>query len=57
MEENEKTFRYKTREEYEKELSRLIKQGKTRSRIASEAYEELLEEYLRFCGEEENDGE
>lgn len=58
MEENEKKFRYQSREEYEKELSALIiRQSKARSRKTSELYEELLEEYLRFCSEEENDGE
>lgn len=53
----EKEFRFSTRAEYENELVRLI-QLQRRSSKKSEEYEELLEEYLRFCDSAEGeDGE
>lgn len=44
MQTDEEGFRFKSRSEYENALTNhLVKSG------ASEEYENLLEEYLRFC--------
>src|SRR3990167_7821176 len=50
MEREEEGFRFKTRKEYEKQLEKLIqKQSRSRSSKGAEEYEDLMEEYLKFC--------
>jgi len=63
IEEDDRTFRFSTKMEYNIEIAKIIKQlDKLRARKPSKyrknesalenLYEELIEEYLRFCGEE-----
>lgn len=44
-------FRFDNQAEYEKELAEMIRKGETLSIQGTEAYDELLDEYLKFCEE------
>ena len=58
MEREEEGFRFKTRKEYEKQLEKLIqKQSRSRSSKGAEEYEDLMEEYLKFCERDVKDVE
>lgn len=46
----EKTFRYRSRKEYERAISDMIRNGE----IQGPVYDELLDEYLQFCSDEED---
>ena len=57
----EEGFRFSSKGEYEEELQRILKsvqdakrggRHSMRMKTQEEKYEELIEEYLRFCGEE-----
>jgi len=56
-------FRFGKKTEYELELARLLAEIGQRRRLKlritkhEEKYEELVEEYVRFCGSEEGDGQ
>lgn len=46
-------YTFETREEYEERLSEMVREGETKSIQGTDRYDELLEEYLKFC--ENND--
>ena len=51
----DENFCFSNRKEYEDELVRLLKTC-SKSKKKKERYEELLEEYLRFCDAGEKNG-
>ena len=55
MKEEDFTFRFSNKSDYEQELTRLLKSSK-KSKNKKQQYEELIEEYLRFCGDGEENG-
>lgn len=55
--ENDTDFRFSTKQEYEEEMKRIIvTQNSRRKRDVNleEQYEELVEEYLKFCAAKED---
>jgi len=58
-----KEFSFANKSEYEKELSRLLseierrRKSKVKKTDLETKYEEVIEEYLRFCGSEGGDGQ
>lgn len=55
LEDNEDTFLFNSKKEYEEELMNLLKSSK-KSKKKKEQYDELVEEYLRFCTSGEENG-
>jgi hypothetical protein len=56
--ERDNEFRFATKKEYEDEMKRLIvsKNSKRKRDVSlEEQYEELVEEYLKFCTAQEED--
>lgn len=49
----EKEFTFETKEQYEKRLEEMVRDGDTLTFQGTERYDELLDEYLEFC---ETDG-
>lgn len=59
QEEATSTFRFLTKKQYEEELSTILmfskhKSNKKQKKKNEELYEELMDEYLRFCSQDED---